>query len=321
MLRFFLSFQRAIRAPDYDINVNISRIVLGVFMMYKLLSRDFGFYGTLPSEFFTYYPVDIYRAENYRLWFGLPIFTEIFTMHWVHWILPRPTVQGLRVIQGMVIISLFLFTVVGAGPKRIFCALSFLGLVYLWGHMILGAHEVDSVFLYFGMILAFIFLPHNDVPVWRFGELWNTPANRSAGISRSLILFVFATYYFASGYNKLTDVLLIEIFDSDLNGAIRAFFIKDINGYVQVPDILNWFASMDVKALDFFGPIAVYLSHLFAPIVLFERAWVWKFAVFYLCFHFIVFGVGISFLGYVFVWLVVLPWRSLFPRRVEVSAI
>lgn len=311
MIHFFVGFQKAFRHPDYDINVNISRVVLGLFMMYKLMSRDFGFYGSVPAEFFTYYPISIYKAENYKLWLGLPILTEIFTMHWVHWILPRPSIYGLRIIQGIVMASLLLFTILGSGPRRVYCLTSILGLVYLWGHMTLGGHEVDSIMLYFGMILVFLFAPHTDLPVWRFYTLWSKSPNKNAGISRSLILFVFAAYYYASGYNKLTDVLLIETFDSELNNAIKIFYIRDLKGYVQVPDILYTLAKMNFYWFDIFGPIAVYLSHLCAPLVLFDRTWVWKFAIFYICFHFIVFGVGISFLGYVIVWLVVLPWRSM----------
>lgn len=318
MIRFFLKFQKAFRSADYDINVNISRVILCAFMLYKLLSRDFGFYGTLPPEFFTYYPYKIYDDSSYRLWFGQPFLTELFTMHWVHWIIPRPSVEGLRVIQGTVALSLSAFMIFGAGPKKIFCFSSFIGLVYLWGHMTLAGHEVDSVALYFGMILVLLFASYKDVPIWQFSRLWGAPPTVQAGVSRSLILFVFASYYFASGYNKLTDVLLIEMFDSNLNTAIQAFYIRDLRGYIEVPDVLYWFASYNFGAIDVFGPIAVYLSHLFAPIVLLDRSWVWKFAIFYIVFHFIVFGVGISFLGYVIVWLVVLPWRNIRPNEKRV---
>ena len=131
---------------------------------------------------------------------------------------------------------------------------------------------------------------------------------------------MFSVYYFSSGYNKLTDILLIDFFDSNLNAAIKETWILELRGFYNIPDILYTLASFNFSILNLFGPFLVYLSHLFAPLVLFDRKWVWKFALFYLCFHFITFGVGISFLGYVIVWFVVIPWKASFsPSKIEKS--
>lgn len=315
MFRFFLAFQRAFRQPDYDLNLNISRSVVSLFMLYKLFSRDFGFYGFLPPEFFTFYPYELYPGKfNMRLT-GLPIITEIFTMHWVHWVIPRPTPDILRIIQAITMLSLVTVAVFGLGPRKIFCLISFVGLIYLWGHLVLGGQEVDSVAIYFGMFLVLLFSTHRDVPVWRYRSLVKLPPNKSAGVSRSLIIFIFCTYYFASGFNKLTDILMVEVFDSNLNIAIQKFYVRELMGHINIPDVLHTFASLEFAALDVLGPILVYASHLFAPILLFDRSKVWAFAIFYIIFHFIVFGVGISFTGYILVWLAILPWEKFYLNK------
>ena len=227
MFHFFIAFQKAFRSPDYDFNVNVSRMVIGLFMLYKLLSRDFGLYGYLPDAFFSFYPAELYEASANMKWTGIPVLTEIFTMHWVHWLLPRPNAEILQITQGTTIFFLLLFTFYGVGPKKCFCIASLLGLLYLWGHLVLSGQEVDSVAMYFGMILVFAFSKHRDAPIWKFKHVFSMPPNKQAGFSRSLIIFVLACYYFASGFNKITDILVVDIFSSTLNLAIQNFYILE----------------------------------------------------------------------------------------------
>jgi hypothetical protein len=63
--------------------------------------------------------------------------------------------------------------------------------------------------------------------------------------------------------------------------------------------------------LDLVGPPLIYTSHLIVPMVFFARSSVFKFFLFYAVFHFLAFGVGISFTGYILVWLVLFPHREI----------
>ena len=84
MISWYLKLLRALRSPGYDFNVNFARFVLGIFVLYKLLSRDFGFYGTVPPHVFNYPVSEIYQAENYKIWFGIPLITDLATLHFLH---------------------------------------------------------------------------------------------------------------------------------------------------------------------------------------------------------------------------------------------
>lgn len=307
MVRLYLSMLRAFRQPNYDLNVNIARNLACLFLVYKLLSRDYGFYGTLPDEFFSYYPVSIYKPENFILLTGIPILTDILTFHWIHVLLPYPSVFGMRLIQGICIIFLVMTAIFGRGPKRLWIIGSYALLVYLWGFLILAAQEVDAIFLYFGIILVISISVYDDRPIWQWAQLASLPANKTAGLAFSSLIAVFAVYYFSSGFNKLTDIPLLQFFSSDILGAIRFFTIRDLNGYIEIPDVLSWLSQFDIWPIDIFGPFLVYASHLGAPLVIWFRNQIPKFALFYCAFHFLVFGVGISFTGYIFAWLLIMP--------------
>lgn len=308
--RAFQAFARKFSEPGADFDVNVVRVIVAVFFIWKLLSRDFGFYGTVPDEVFSFYPINIYPTHNYILWTGLPVISDIATFHWIHWILPRPDALGFRIIQGIAAGLLVLMAVFGRGPKRCFNIGAYCVLIYLWGHLFLAGHEIDAILLYFGLLAVLIFLDFDERPAWRIHALGRTTPTRAAGESVSVLFLVFVTYYLASGVNKLTDISLLEWVGYDLVETIEITAIRAMHGSRHVPDVFRHL--FDVTWLNWVGPTFIYISHLIVPIVFFRRHHVWKFFVVYAVFHFMTFGVGISFTGYVFVWFVLFPWQRMF---------
>lgn len=308
--RGFSNYLSAYNQPAYDFNINFARLFVCSFLVWKLLSRDFGFFGTLPSGAFYFYPSNIYPSHSYILWTGIPVLQEILTFHWVHWLLPHPGPMTMRVIQGAAVASLVAVAIWGKGPRSALLVLSYVLLIYLWGYLFLLGQEIDSVDLYFGILIALAISTYRDVPVWRVPSLFNAAKTVDAGRSYSNLILVLVFYYFASGMRKLTDLSPMEWFQYNLVEAIEQHSIRAANGPLATLDIFTHVHGLTF--LDYIGPPAVYLSHLLVPTVFFRRSLVLKFFVFYAIFHVLTFGVGISFAGYIFIWSVIFPWREIF---------
>lgn len=200
---------------------------------------------------------------------GLPILTDIVTLHWVHWFIPRLDVFGLRFIQGLSILALILHMFFGRGPRRIFAISCYCLLIYLWGHLFLAGQDVDAVALYFGLLLVLVFSRHTDKPIWQIRELINLPANEMAGRTISLFFLIFITYYFASGVNKLTDLRPWNWFTYDLVESMEMARVLSDYGFQKVPSYFE--CIFDFKILNYIGPPLVYISHIVTPVLFFYR--------------------------------------------------
>lgn len=165
-----MSFLKAITDQGLILIFNVTRILVCVFLLWKLLSRNFDFYGYILDDVFGHYTVDMYPITTYIRWTGTQLVTNILTMHWVHWFLERPGPELMKFIQNMSIVSVCLLAIFGRGPKRIFAFSSYLLLIYLWGNIFLLGQEVDSMSLYFGILLVICFCNYEDKPIWRIGS-------------------------------------------------------------------------------------------------------------------------------------------------------
>ena len=308
--RGFGRFVAAYNQPGFDFNVNIARLFVCAFLIWKLFSRDYGFFGHVPEQVLYFYPFEIYEIDKYVLWTGLPIIQDLLTFHWVHWFLPHPAETGLRIIQGAAIGSVLLLALFGRGPRNSIITVTYSLLIYLWGYLFLLGQEIDAVDLYFGILIALGISTYAEVPIWRLPALYARPKTVDGGRSFSNVILVFVLYYFASGVKKLTDLSPIEWFRYDLVEAIEEHSIRAAHS------TLGTFAFFDylhgLTFFDYIGPPAVYLSHLMVPMVFFRRSSILKFFLFYFAFHLLTFGVGISFSGYIFVWSVLFPYRDMF---------
>ena len=62
--RGFNRFVTAYNQPGFDFNVNMARLIVCAFLIWKLLSRDFGFFGHVPEQVFYFYPIEILSARQ-----------------------------------------------------------------------------------------------------------------------------------------------------------------------------------------------------------------------------------------------------------------
>ena len=123
---FYTKFANKYNTLGFDFNMNIARLIVCIFLLWKLLSRNFDFFGYIPSDVFGAYPVDIYPISTVIKWTGTSIITDIFTMHWIHWFIDRPGPGAIKFIQNMSIVSVSLLAIFGRGPKNILAFLSYL---------------------------------------------------------------------------------------------------------------------------------------------------------------------------------------------------
>ncbi|UJW76419.1 hypothetical protein [Rhizobium sp. SL42] len=310
--RGFSRFTTAYNASGFEFNANAARLIVCAFFIWKLLSRDYGFFGTLPEEVFYFYPYQIYSIKAGPILTGLPIIQELLTFHWVHWFLPHPGLMLMRVVQGLAIVSLICLAVFGCGPRKSILVVTYALLIYLWGYLFLLGQEIDAVDLYFGMLLALGISSYDDVPIWKLSELYHHRPSRDGGRSMSNLVLVFVFYYFASGIKKLTDIYPSEWFKYDLVGEIEQHTIRAAHSTLDTIYLFQYMHGLGF--LSYIGPPLVYISHLLVPMVFFRRTLILKFFLFYCAFHLMTFGVGISFTGYIFVWAVLFPWRQIIAR-------
>ena len=112
------AFHSSFTSPGFDLNINIARLVVGLLILWKLLSRNFEFYGYVPSDIFDFYPVDVYPIKSYVLWTGLPMITDVLTFHWIHWFVDRPGPVTLKVIQYICIGLVLIFSICHLDLKK-----------------------------------------------------------------------------------------------------------------------------------------------------------------------------------------------------------
>ena len=305
----FEGFISKYNTPGFDFDVNCVRIFVCAFFIWKLLSRDFSFYATVPEGIFHFYPFKIYPSSSYILTMGLPIISEIATFHWIHWFVPRPSEFGYQLIQGCAVVLLLVTMVWGRGPRRIFSIGCYILLIYLWGHLFLAGQEIDAVLLYFGLLACFTMGDYVDRPIWDLRTLYGKEPTVAAGRTVSTLFLVFVFFYFASGLNKLTDLSPAGWFSYDLIESLEQFRIRSDVGVILVPKVFEFLYPY--RFLDYVLPPIVYMSHVIVPYVFFRRDAVFKFFLFYAGFHFMAFGVGISFTGYIFVWFCLFPYHKI----------
>lgn len=246
---------------------------------------------------------------------GLPGFMEIATFHWVHWFVGFPSEAVLTALQFIFAGLCLLLAVIGRGPFRIIAISAYILALYLWGFIFLSGQEINSIMIYFGMLLVLCLTNYADVPIWKMGAVGERADNVAAGRAFSAILLVFVLYYGLSGYNKIVDLSIADWFRYNLVQDIELTLRKQELGFYFGATFPSLFAPLvGHKWLnDILVPL-VYISHLSVFIVFFRRRHLLKFAIFYTAFHVVTSSVSITFAGYMIVWWVLLDWRKIVRR-------
>lgn len=307
------------KKPISEIDMGFARWIIYGFLVYKLLSRDFSSFGVLPAYLLDVYPIDVY-GKNYFALFGFWPLTDLFTFHWIHWLLPFPGERVLSAVQWLAIFACGMTAVFGRGPYRVFAISGYVLAIYLWGFLFRSGSDIDAMFLVLSAALIYCFSNHTERLTVTNLHLAGNERTAGAGWLYSAFIMSFIIYYFASGVNKLVDITVLDWFRFDLVQSIGYELDREKLGYtVNVPDIFShirhWYF------LNYIGVPAVYLSHLLVPLMFFRRSLIPGFWFFYAMFHFLASGVGILFFGNFIVWFVFLPVHRFFePIRVRYAS-
>ena len=298
--------------PAFDMNV--ARAVIFGFFIYKLLSRDFAFFGYVPAVVFQHYPVHIYSPSTYVVITGVQVLMDLFIFHWVHWFLPLPGPAVLSGIQIATICACLLVVLFGRGPRRVFVITAYVGVLYLWGFVFRSGQEIDAMFLMQGCALVYCFSEHREANIFGLGALAAEPPTAAAGWTYSAFLMIFVLYYFGSGMNKISDLYPNAWFHYRLIESIEYARERFLAGhYRAIPALFDYLRGQ--YWLNYVGPPLVYVSHLFMPLLFVWRSQLLKAAIFYAAFHFLAIGVGISFVANFIAWLIFVPYARAYRRR------
>jgi hypothetical protein len=273
-----------------------------------LLSRDFSVFGFAPEWVLNIYPFETFAAAKGYAYLGRKCVVDLVTFHWVHWILPVPGTAFLRGIQWLATGLCMTVVLFGRGPRHLFAILAFVSLTYLWGFLWRTGADVDAVFIHFQIALLYLFFREPESLIFsrnRAAISGETPGN---GAFYSLVILVFATYYFYSGVNKLVDISLSDWMRYDLLAAIRYQYELSLAGYYR--SVLPIFPVLDKVPMlvALFVPF-VYLMELSIPLMFFHRRLVPYYMGVFIIFHVMTWAVGIFFLGNVVIWLAFIPVR------------
>lgn len=277
--------------------------IVSIFFLWKLLSRDFTIFAYIPYWALERVPFFTYNPEQAFFIFDLLYFTKLVTFHWIHEFIPFPNATTLEAVRYLCILSFLCIIFFGRGPKKIFALTSYITFIYLWGYIFRSGQEIDAVFLPLGILFCYLFSNFNEsLSVENFSA-----SSNSSSVFIFCSLMIFVIYYAGSGINKLTDIPLQEWFLYDLLGQMeQAIIANNLGADRSIPLVFSKILSWDrvVMSYIFYAGVGiVYIVHLLSPLIILRSHFLIIPFMFYFVFHFLAFGVGISFTANLVIWL------------------
>ncbi len=309
---YFQKFIEASNKKETNINSKWLINITSGFFIWKLLSRDFVIFSYLPSWAMERSPAFVYNPEQayYILDFG--IFLKIASFHFIHYFVEYPDAYVLEMVRYICILSFVLIILFGRGPRRIFAICAYVSVMYLWGFIFKSGQEIDAMFLPMGILFCYMFSNFNE----KYNKQNLLRKTKDSSIFIYSCLMIFVIYYFGSGINKLTDIPLSEWFQYDLYGQIEhAVLSQQLGADRFVPEIFHKFVDYNfnnVGLIFTLGVPIIYLFHLLAPIIILKTNYLIYTFLFYAVFHFLAFGVGISFTANILIWIGFINISNLF---------
>lgn len=298
-----------------EIEITYVRVLVYLIILYKILSRDFSNFGYIPEELLNFYPINHY-TQDIRNLSGIKVIIDLATFHWIHWFINFPSVETLNYIQFTLVFLILIVIFFGSGKKNFFSILVYIFLVYLWGFMYRTSTDFEGTQLVLQICLLFCFFDTGGKVLF-----FSSEKNRKNLIyqqkSRNAFFFLLtllvSIYYFSSGLHKLYDLSFTQWFQYDLTQAISMFLDQiQLGNFRSVPKIFSIIPESNF--LNYLGVIFIYLSHLFAFLMIVRRDTIKNFIYIYTIFHFTVYGVGINFFGNVLVLLLFIPFNYFFEK-------
>lgn len=318
---FLIYFEQKYKLPEVGLRLDIFRIGLFLFLIYKILNRDYDNLAFYPEENWKFGPMEIYSPFNYG--FLSPRFLfDIFCFHFVHWfeVIPYPNKLVFLIIEYIILFFSCLIIFLGRGPKNIFVIIVYILCTYLMGYV--NRTQENEFLLMQGLIFIHCFMSHEDNLTILKPKIIKK-SDESYGKSFSLIIVIFIIYYFGSGTTKLTDIGLVDWFIYDLREEIVFTYLKQkLAGLpFYVPHFFYELTQIKIykfyllDIVSYFGPAMSYFSHLASPLLFWYRDRAFFLGIFYVGFHFLTMGVAIAFMGNILMWVLMLPYHKFIIKK------
>ena len=291
-----------------------ARVILCITLLYKLFSRDFSIFGLANQHnwFFNHYPQAQYSISSGINFLGIKPIVDIFSFHWIHWVLPFPSELVLSFIQRTVITLLIIILFVGGGKKKGLYILAYILISYLFGFIWRTNGEIDAVFMQFQVLLLFCFYQEKE-PLTLFDRnIKLLQYSRKSGWFFSMIILIFGCNYFLAGMNKLIDLSILDWFRFDLyNVSLMINKQAILGGDHYIINVISFLREHPSFELINVTVAFTYLMELGAIAMFFNRRLIPFLMIYFISFHIITSLVNILFMGNILMWLIFIPvYRS-----------
>ncbi len=276
-----------------------------LYMIYRLLSRDYSFIGFFSPE------SQIYARGLFHELFPIPI-SYFTTFQFIYKVIPFPSPLAIDILQYLIVFSSVMI-ILGLVPK-LFSIISFLIYIHIIGLMQSIEGEIDG-----GTVLIILFFILSISPknyFYSFGK-FNIQKTQLNWPPFLLLLFV-GSFYSMAGLNKIIDVGFYFPFSLDLEkwnlyATQKSIFLSTRNffpDFTSYPIMLNSFFS------DISGIITL-IVELFFLTILFIPRFRFFFVVSMIIMHILVYYThAINFLGSSIILLLCFDW-NIFIRKIN----
>lgn len=285
---------------DYPLHFWATQFITYIYLLYRLISRDYSVYGLINSDYFDYprFITNLYPPK---------LTLELINFHWIYNILDYPTSDTIVIIQYILIIF-SLLGLLGVFNKYtpIVC---FFGYLHLTGFVQAATSEIDGGTV---CILAlFVLMVSNKKAFYTLfnQNKWLTTIDNRWPIV--LLMLLIGSYYLFAGLNKIIDVHPLWPFTLHLdNLAIvmeeRSIFVS--SRYAEVT-LAPLFKS---EFISIFAGTITLISELGMGTLIFLPRYRVFFVINMIIMHiFVYYSTGINFLGSSLILILCVDWNCL----------
>jgi hypothetical protein len=291
------------KLPYHVFHFHLLQFFTFFYLAYRLMSRNFGFYGLLDISNHIY-P----RAYVNYLFFSPP---KIFTLHFFHNLFgATPGPVFITLVQCSVI-GVAILGLLGLRPKVMAC-LAFIGFLYLRGFILATNAELDGSELLLCSLLVLTISDRRDFySLFRRRE---NPWSPTAGFSIFLLMIFCGAYYTFAGMNKLIDIgphwpFFVNLYNIATDCTLNAVFTSS---RYMIPEMCVF---MLPKWLSPISGLFSLIGELGFITILFLPRLRWFFVFSMIGMHTLVLAsAGINFTGNSFILLLCLDWNRITGR-------
>ncbi|WP_162906826.1 hypothetical protein [Algihabitans albus] len=298
--------------PVPTLAIDYVRWAVCLALSYKLLSGDFAIFVDLPPHLLELYPVDAHDSRYFHL-MGVKPLIDLVTLHAVYWFVDLPSASVVSAIQWTTIGFLLAAALFGSGPFRLIPIIAFLLVMHMWGFKLRSHHDLDDVEILQSLLLLYVFSNHREgLTLQRMAP--DCRPSLEGGRMYAVFLMAFVIYYFPSGVNKLIDISISDWLAYPYTSILSARMLNNVVGHYEY--VLPMFEYLPIiDGANYIAVPPVYISHILTPLILWRRAGIYFFIVFYTALHLLSAGVGIFFFGNILALITLIPVYRLFEKR------